>query len=112
VDGVPVHLSVADARDFSFFELQIVTEQGVIVMENGGLQWRIRRVVASPHFSGYRTLDSGESRTGEYFQAMSNAAENIHGAILAGEALASTGRSAMAAQSLCEQIKKLSLSLS
>lgn len=107
--GTPVHLSVSDARDFSFFELQIVTERGVIVMENGGMQWRFRKVINSPHFKGYRSLGEGSSVQGEYAYAMIRAAENIYNAVLNDDALASTGFSAIEAQRLCEQIKGASL---
>jgi predicted dehydrogenase len=103
--GASVELSVSDARDFSFFELQIVTERGVIAMENGGLEWRIRRVINSPHFAGYRSLDAGESVPGEYAHAMSNAVDNIYNSVANREVLSSSGHSAMEAQRLCEQIK-------
>ncbi len=107
--GVPIQLSVSDARDFAFFELQIVAEGGVITMENGGLQWRMRKVIDSSQFKGYRSLDSGESIEGEYAVAMTGAAENIYNAFVYGEPLASTGHGALEAQRLCEQIKSASL---
>lgn len=110
--GVPVQLNVGDARDFSFFELQIVAERGVIVMENGGLQWRIRKVIDSPQFKGYRSLNTGELIQGEYALAMTRAAENIYNAVSLGEPLASTGHGALEAQRLCEQIKSVSLAIS
>jgi predicted dehydrogenase len=107
--GVPVQLNVSDARDFAFFELQIVSERGVILMENGGFQWRVRKVIDSPQFNGYRSLDAGELIHGEYASAMSRAVENIYNAVLFGETLASTGHGALEAQRLCEQIKSSSL---
>lgn len=107
--GVPIQLNVSDARDFAFFELQIVAERGVITMESGGLKWRVREVIDSPQFKGYRSLDSGKSVEGEYALAMTRAAENIYNAVVCGEPLASTGRGALDAQRLCEQIKTTSL---
>lgn len=107
--GVPVQLSVSDARDFAFFELQIVAERGVIVMENGGLQWRVRKVIDSPLFKGYQSLDTGESIQGDYALAMALAAENIYNAVACGEALACTGQGALEAQRLCGQINSASL---
>jgi predicted dehydrogenase len=107
--GVSVQLSVSDARDFAFFELQIVAERGVIVLEGGGLKWRIGKVIDSPLFKGYRSLDMSESMQGEYALAMTRAAENIHNAVACGEALKSTGHGALEAQRLCEQIKLASL---
>jgi len=106
--GVPVQLSVSDARDFAFFELQIVSERGVILMENGGLQWRVRKVIDSPQFKGYRSLDEGALIQGEYDLAMTLAAENIYNTIACGDALASTGHGALEAQRLCELIKSSS----
>ena len=45
--GVPVHLATAHAGDAALFELQLVCEKAVITMEDGGLQWRLRRVVTA-----------------------------------------------------------------
>lgn len=103
--GIPVYLNVAHASDYAFFELQITTERGVISMENGGLNWRIRRTIQSPDFKDYRSLGAGEMVDGEYAMAMTNAISNIYNAITSGEALASNGYSALQAQRLCEQIK-------
>ena len=107
--GIPVYLNVAHASDYAFFELQITTERGVISMENGGLNWRIRRTIQSPDFKDYRSLSAGEMVEGEYSMAMTNAISNIYNAITSGEALASNGYSALQAQRLCEQIKVAAL---
>ncbi len=107
--GVPVTLNISDPRDFALFELQIVAERGVIMMQNGGLQWHIRKVIESPEFKGYRSLEMGELKQGEYGMAMMRAAENIYNAFACDEALASTGYGALEAQRLCEQIKTTSL---
>jgi predicted dehydrogenase len=103
--GVPVVIAVGDARDYAVFELTLVTERGVITMEAGGLGWRVRRPEESARFPGYRVLDAGERIAGEYERAMSAAVANIHAAIADGAPLASTGRSALAAQAVCERIK-------
>ncbi len=107
--GVPVLLNISDPRDFALFELQIVAQGGVIMMQNGGLQWHVRKVIESPEFKGYRSLDMGELKQGEYGMAMMRAAENIYNAFACDEALASTGFGALEAQRLCEQIKTASL---
>lgn len=104
-DGIPVLIATAHAADYALFDLQLVTEQGVVTMEEGGLRWRIRRTCPSPHFAGYRTLDPGTSTTGEYWQAMTCAARNVLEAVQHGRPLASTGRTALEAQTLCEQIR-------
>ena len=104
--GVPVHLNTAHAADCAIFELQIITATAVIVMEDGGLQWRVRRVIDSPHFRGYRVLDGGERRAGEYLQATGRAVANLHEHLSQGQPLASTGDTALAAQRLCDEIRR------
>lgn len=107
--GVPVSLQVGHASDYAFFELQLVTERGVIAMENGGTQWRFRRAVPSPQFKGYQTLDAGLPEPGTYAEAMAAAATNIHNHLCHGEALASTGTTALQAQRVCETIRGMAL---
>ena len=104
--GVPVHLSTAHAGDAALFELQLVCEKAVITMEDGGLQWRLRRVVDSPHFAGYRVLDAGERQEGEYLKATALAVDNLYRHLGSGAPLASTGHTALAAQRLCDQIRR------
>jgi predicted dehydrogenase len=104
--GVPAQLVVADARDYAVFELQIITERGVITIEDGGLQWRVRRVIDSPHFRGYRVLDDGERRPGEYLQSAARAADDLLRCLSLGGEPASTGDSALMAQTLCDQMRR------
>lgn len=104
VQGVPVHLACGHAEDYAIFELQLIFSRGVLTMEEGGLYWRERRVVDSTTFKGYRKLEEGSRRVGEYPRAMLQAADNIYRAIEQGESLASTGESALAAQRMCQQI--------
>lgn len=106
--GVPVHLSTAHAGDAAIFELRLVCQKAVITMEDGGLMWRVRRVMASPHFAGYRVLDDGERIDGEVLQATAAAVANLHDHLISGVHLASTGHTALAAQRLCEQIRRKS----
>lgn len=109
--GFAVQLNVSDAGDFSFFEMQIITQQGVIAMENGGMHWRVRRVITSDTFAGYKNLDSGEQYTGAYSQAMSGAAENIYQALTINEALNSSGENAIMTQKVCDTIRRLSANI-
>jgi predicted dehydrogenase len=104
--GVPVLLACGHAEDYAIFELQLVFSQGTVTMEEGGMFWRERRVQDSETFKGYRMLEAGVRRAGQYPSAMLNAIDNIYRAITHGDPLASTGESALAAQCVCEQIKQ------
>ncbi|WP_137153230.1 Gfo/Idh/MocA family oxidoreductase [Devosia sp. FKR38] len=103
--GVPVLLAVGDARDYATFELTLTTEMGLITMEDGGNQWRYRRVIDSPTFAGYKALDAGAQVTGEYQLAMLNAVADIYDAATTGSPVRSTGVSALAAQRHCAEIR-------
>lgn len=106
--GVPICLNVAHAADYAIFELQIVTAEGVITIEDGGTSWRRRRAIDSKDFAGYKVLDSGSVSQGEYEKAMRRAVSNIHDAITEGAPIASNGHSALAAHEICERIRRLS----
>ena len=105
--GLPIYLVCGHAADYAFFEIQFVFSQGVLTMEDGGMYWRERRAVDSDTFKGYRNLDAGIRHAGKYPHSMLQAVDNIYHSISNGEALASTGESALATQRLCEQIKRL-----
>lgn len=102
--GMQITLSAAHAADYAVFELQIITERGLIQMEDGGLRWRVRLAEESAEFQGYRTLAAAESSTGEVAHAMTAAVANIFEALNNDTPLMSDGRSALQAQILCEQI--------
>ncbi|WP_052340862.1 Gfo/Idh/MocA family protein [Salinarimonas rosea] len=106
--GVPVQVGVGYAADTALFELQIVAAEAVIAMEAGGARWRVRRPIDNPDFRGYKSLAVGEPVDGTYRLAMAAAVENLHAAVIEGRALASTGRTALAAQALCEAIRSAS----
>ncbi len=103
--GVPVAVTIGDARAYALFELALVTEAGTIAMEDGGLSWRARHVVDSPHFPGYRALGQSEVRPGRYEEAMMAAAVNLRAAVLEGAPLACTGDDALAAQAVAEAVR-------
>lgn len=110
-NALPVHLVCGHAEDYAIFELQLVFSQGVLTMEDGGLFWRERRAVSSETFKGYRMLDAGIRRVGGDASAMGAAVDNIYRTITQGDALASTGESALVTQRVCEQIKQRALAL-
>lgn len=103
---VSIHLACSHAEDFAVFELQLIFSHGVLTMEDGGMFWRERRAIDSVTFKGYRMLEEGVRRAGEYPRAMLQAVDNIYRAIYQGDPLASTGDSALFAQRVCEQIKQ------
>lgn len=105
--GVPVSLVPSHAADYALFELEIVTERGMLVMEQGGLAWRWREAAPSRQFAGYRSLADDVRTAGEYEQAMTAAAANIHATLAHGATPASTGRSAWEAQQLCETMRRM-----
>jgi len=107
--GVTIQLNVAHAKDYALFEMQIVTEKGVISMEDGGARWRLRRPNSSEKLAGYSFLNTGEWLEPEGSFAMTAAVNNIFNALQRGSPLASTGNNALQAQVLCEQIKKMAL---
>jgi len=106
-NALPIHLVCGHAQDYAIFELQLVFSLGALTMEEGGMFWRERRVVESATFRGYRVLDDGVRRAGQYPRSMLQAVGNIYQAITEGKPLASTGESALVAQRLCERIKRL-----
>jgi predicted dehydrogenase len=107
--GQPIQLNVAHAQDYTLFEMQIVTEKGVISMEEGGARWRFRHGKPSEQLAGYRFLNAGEwvAPLGSY--ALTGAVANIFDALQSGTPLASTGSNALQAQALCEQIQQMAL---
>lgn len=109
--GVPVHLACGHAEDYAIFELQLIFSHGVVIMEEGGMYWRVRRAIESTTFKGYRKLEEGTRRDGEYPHAMLQAVDNIYRAIKHGEALAGTGDSALSAQRICQQITQQACAL-
>jgi predicted dehydrogenase len=103
-DGVCIQLNCANAGDYSLFEFEFVTEKGVITIEDGGINWRVREARESENFKGYRALDAGTRKPGRLAQATLAAVTEIYCVLQQGGALASTGANAIAAQVLCERM--------
>lgn len=108
-NSVPIHLAISHAADYAVFELQWVFEQGIVLMEAGGFNWRVRGVEDNQEMAGYRIVQKGHFQSGEYEQAMLHAVDNIYRALMAGEALAKSGRDALQVQRLCAQIRQSAL---
>lgn len=108
--GIPVLISCGYARDYSLFELQLMTEFGVIAMEDGGMAWRLRRAFESSQFRNYRSLDSGLERvTGNLRGAMLAAVDEVLRVAHGEHVKSSTGGNALAAIRICDQAKQLSI---
>jgi len=101
----PIQLNIACAKDYSVFEMQVVTLKGVINMEDGGERWRYRRAEPSSQLEGYHFLNHGEWNDSQGALMLSRAVTNIFLALDCGEPLLSSGSSALYAQELCEEIK-------
>lgn len=108
--GVPVVISCGHACDYSLFELQIVTEFAVITMEDGGMEWRLRRARDSSIFRNYRSLDSGLERVaGSLRVAMLAAVDEVWRVARGEHVKSSTGENALASIRICFQAKKMSI---
>ena len=105
--GIPIQLNVSNAKDYTIFEMQIVTEKGVIGMEDGGSRWRFRIAKPSDQLVGYNFLDFGEWLVPQGSNALTVAVENIFDALQIGAPLISTGGNAIQAQYFCEKIKQM-----
>jgi len=109
-DGtVPIYLNPAYARDFAYFELEIVCELGVLRMESGGMNWQFRDAVPNPQYAGYRTLDTARNIEGHYLDSMSRAIGDLYLYLRDGIPVRSTGEEALRVQDLCTQIKREAL---
>lgn len=104
--GVVISVSIGHAQDFAAFELQLITERGLITMERGGTSWRVRRSEVSEQFSGYQILSDAVQTDGRYEQAMTYAFNNLWRHLQMAEPLACTGHDALRAQRLCETIRQ------
>jgi predicted dehydrogenase len=103
--GFPIHLNVAHAKDYALFEMQVVTQKGMICMEDGGSRWRFRQVLPSNKLHGYHFLNTGEWLEPKGSFALTGAVSNLYKALQNEAPLISTGVNAVEAQSLCELIK-------
>ena len=109
VGAIPVTMNCGHASDYTIFELQLVTERGVILMQDGGMTWRMRHPVDNYHFKGYRSLAQEEVVPGGLPAAMLAAVEEIHAVLNAGATLSSSADNALAVQRVCETLYTLSL---
>jgi hypothetical protein len=81
----------------------------MVVMEDGGAGWRLRRTAGGARFKGAAVLDSGQRLAGELAAGMGAAIADIHRVLTQGGEPASSGETALAAQRLAEEIGSRSL---
>lgn len=106
-DGrTPVYLNPAHARDFAFFELELVCEFGVIRMLTGGMEWQLREAIPSPQFNGYRTLGESKLIQGRYLETMGRAIQNLHAHLAHNAPLGCSGEEALLTQKMCISIQQ------
>ncbi len=101
---VPIYLNPANARDFAYFELEIVCELGVLRMESGGMNWQFREVVTSSQYAGYKTLDNPERVEGQYPGTMARAISSLYAYLCDGTPVSSTGDEALSVQMVSTRI--------
>jgi predicted dehydrogenase len=101
---VPVYLNPANARDYAYFELEIVCEFGVVRMESGGTDWQFRDAVPSAQFDGYRTLDAAKQLEGRSLESMACAIDDLYAHLRDGTPIGCTGEDAFRVQELCTHI--------
>lgn len=103
--GVPITLNCGHAADYSLFELELVTELGTVKMENGGLDWQIRRAIPSRTFAGYQELGTPHHQAGTIGGAALAAVHEIASVLATGGRPSCTAGDAVAVQTLCEAIR-------
>ena len=107
--NIPVMLNIADSRAYTIFELQIITENGVIRMEESGLVWIERRLQRSVEYPAYKVLDNGKRWKGRYLETMHRTINNIESNLDFGTVFPSTGLTAFSTQITCHKLYELAM---
>jgi predicted dehydrogenase len=115
MDGVPVYLIGADAREYSIFEIDILGTLGRVNIEVSGQETKWFRRQPDPVYKGYQVLrpspQSNPSFKPDQSSAMAGVLQEIIGAISTGKPVRSNGHTALATLKVCcelaEQAKKL-----
>ncbi len=107
--GIPIYLSPGNAKDFAYFELELVCEKGVVRIVDGGMGWQYREVISDSLFTGYRSLGKASYIQGRYLETMSRAVDDIYAYLQTGESAGTRNEHLLAVQELCAQIQRLAL---
>ena len=89
-----------------YSDATITCDQGAVEIEDFGFRLRRRPVVPHPRYPNHRHLGGGVGTPTGLDQAMAHAVENLHAAVKRGARLMSDGRNAMAAQAVCDAIRR------
>lgn len=106
--GTTVLINCGHASDYVLFELELVTEQGVIKMENSGFSWQIRKVAPSTVFSGYSVLTTHLIESGAVAGATLAAVDEITRLVAIGGKPSCAADDAVYVQTLCEAVRTAS----
>jgi predicted dehydrogenase len=107
VEGASIHLVAADCNDYSLFELDLLFSGGRVTLTDGAFTIVRRKVEPSPRFAGYEVLAEAIAVPSGLDRALLGAADNIHRHLFLGEALASDGQTALAAQDVCTTLAQM-----
>ena len=105
---IPVTINCGHAHDFTLFELEVITERGVIAMRDSGNSWETRLPTPSTIHTGYTVLGKPTTSPGTLTYAFAGAIAEIYDLSQTDAAGSCTGTDALAVQSLCQSIRDLS----
>ncbi|MEK9967328.1 MAG: Gfo/Idh/MocA family oxidoreductase [Rhodospirillaceae bacterium] len=103
-DGIYVHLMGGDGNDYGLLEVQLMTENGAITLEDWVTRVRRRETTPYRYAPHMQTLDAGtwdEVGAGGSFEAM---IDNIYRTVTEEVRPVSDGHSALAAQRIVEEL--------
>jgi predicted dehydrogenase len=103
----PLYLLAANASAYTIFEADLLFADVRIRLTDSGFRLIRQLVTRSERFDGYSVLGPAQDSDSGLGQAMLDAVDNIARNLADGYPLASTGRTALAAQELCATLASL-----
>ena len=107
VGDVRLTLMGADSTHYSLFELDLLFSGGRVGLVESAFQVVRRPVVPSPQFPGYKILAPAQTQPTGLGRAMLAGLDNLYNHLTRGDALSSTGHTALAAQRACAALADL-----
>jgi len=95
--GAVATLRAIDSRDYSLFEMDLLTEGGRVAISDGGRGIELNRAEPSPRYSGYSELAPEPRDLGDMRNTMLHAVENLADALARGRPPLCTGEDGLAA---------------